>query len=68
MTETTCTYGNDGGSPPTIVSSSCTTTGTSTISIPAPLSVFDPFLETTAGIGLWIALTLVIVAAIQKFR
>jgi len=67
-----CTYTNDGGTPPTIVSSHCSTVGTSTVALaswpPESVVAYDPFVDVSLGILLWIVVCLVIVILISKFR
>lgn len=73
----TCTYTNDGGVPPTIVSSECTTTqsatdtiaiATGTEQIAGNIVAYDPFVDVSIGIAVWFMMVVVIVLAIQKFR
>jgi len=54
MNTTNCTYTNDGGTPPTIIASSCSTTGTTTIETP-PLTVDFTTLHFTLSLFLALA-------------
>jgi len=49
-------------------SSSCTSYGTSTIAIAGPVVAYDPFIDASLGIGLWVLIAVAVVALILKFR
>jgi len=46
----------------------CVYTGTSTIALAGPVEVYDPFLDATIGIFLWVAIALAVTALILKFK
>ena len=48
--------------------SSCTSSGTSTIAIAGPVVAYDPFIDASLGIGLWVFIAIAVVALILKFR
>lgn len=63
-----CTYTNDAGTPPTIVSSHCVTVGTTTIDVPAPVVAYDPFIQTTGTVLLWIIIGFVMARLVLSFK
>jgi len=57
----TCT---DSGASSTL----CVSSGTSTIAIAGPVVAYDPFIDASLGIGLWVFIAVAVVALILKFR
>ena len=52
----------------TASSTTCVYTGTSTIAMAGAVEVYDPLLDATIGIFLWVAIAMVVTALILKFK
>ena len=67
--QSSCTYTHTlEGVYPVLSGEDCSYTGTTTIAIAGPVVAYDPFIDASLGIGLWVLIVIAVVAMILKFR